>query len=418
MTRRLASAFVVVLTLCACAVDAVAHPWHSSSGELQWNAEEGVFELALEMDAYHLEEAMSRGVDGWVDLESERAPGMLESMLDEGFRVWTRAVPEDGARPGQWELATPEFIGHEIDDGSAWMYVAFTPEGAGEGRIEAMVRNVFMRGPLPELAVTVRVSGGEPREPAPEDEPLPPGAARGAGVLNFVKADAMAGFRPKEVGVVFRYGLTEEGIARRAKVLEDRAVARAQLGDAIAAALELERLMALTGGGAQAVERADPEVLEATLRAWVAGEELGDAASFALTDEGEAPPVVVLIWMTDRAALSLAFERSVGSGVLLVTEEPAALEELASKLAGSENPDRFGGVDISAAQAYGTAARLADWPGVRTAESIVVVNTNKLAGLTYSTMLATLPERESDATQVRAVDRVSELFEFKDLSDR
>jgi hypothetical protein len=324
----------------------MAHPWHSSSGELQWNAEEGVFELALEMDAYHLEEAMSRGVDGWVDLESERAPAMLESMLDEGFRVWTRAVPEDGARPGQWELATPEFIGHEIDDGSAWMYVAFTPEGAGEGRIEAMVRNVFMRGPLPELAVTVRVSGGEPREPATEDEPLPPGAARGAEVLNFVKADAMAGFRPKQVGVVFRYGLTSEGLERRQVLYMSRAIARAKLGDAREFVLEAARAEAYAAGTERsraygdAVVRGQTEAIEALFESWRRAADAGEPR------EG----IIAAFVVTGDAIVFAHIEPSADVESLVIVEGQqlealyARLQEVASPLldlATEPDPTRF-----------------------------------------------------------------------------
>lgn len=321
------NAWYAVVIGCVWALSALAHPWHSSTGELHWNAEDGVFELALEMDAHHLEEALSRRVDGWVDLESERAGPMLDAMLERSFVVWSRPMATNGAVAPEWQRAAFEFVGSEIDGASVWLYAAFEPEVSGADTIEAMVRNVFMRPELPELRVTLRVSGGESRpagsggieqdaldeQQQDQQEPDLPGTH----VLNFVHEDAASGHRPKGMSIVFRYGLTKEDIERRRELHVRRAVAKARLGDAVGATVELSRAHAI--GLKTSDSQISDELAALSLDAWVAGEPMPEGV------EADDEPMLVL-WVSEQALLSIILERDVGGTVMFVSDDPEDVE--------------------------------------------------------------------------------------------
>jgi hypothetical protein len=275
--------------------------------------------------------------------------------------------------------------------------------------IEAMVRNVFMRSELLELSVTLRVGGGEVRA-AGDDEEEGEGEASGDGgayVLNFVRDDAMAGHRPKEVGAVFRYGLTEAGVERRASLHGSRGVAAAKLGDAFKAAAEFDlahRLRRPDEGG-----EVSGELLGSSLRAWASAEALPRGVELSYSSAADAYPLLLVFWFDDEAAVSLAFEYGKGGRVVRALDDAASLDEIAALLGSMRAwvAEGKGGRDYESATALFELLGLEDVDAIGAVGSLILICDDPDGAILPSMSLLMLgPDRRLSMIETDTTSRV------------
>ena len=169
-------------------VTAVArvHPEHESLAEVAWAPETGCLEVALRVDARHLEETLRPRAGHRVDLEMlGDDEAVLRAYVRQRFRVRpTGAAPF----PLRW-------VGHELEGPDAWLYFEIDLRTA-RGPIELRNNVLFER--LPRQINTVVMSAGARREAlfftVDDDgwkpvEVVEPAAARWALVYQVKQAD-------------------------------------------------------------------------------------------------------------------------------------------------------------------------------------------------------------------------------------
>lgn len=106
--------FTAVIAFCFAAGEASAHPFHSSRTELEWNAEAKTMQAAIRVWPADLEAELSEVVGRPFDLL--RSPGVDKALL---------ALVEKALvlRDGEAELTGWKWVGKEIGDREAWLYV-------------------------------------------------------------------------------------------------------------------------------------------------------------------------------------------------------------------------------------------------------------------------------------------------------
>lgn len=107
-------ALAATLSLGTFAADAFAHPFHSTRTEVEWNAEAKTIQAAIRVWPADLEAELSETAGRPYDLA--RSPGVDEALL---------ALVEKQVllRDGETALAGWKWVGKEIGDREAWLYV-------------------------------------------------------------------------------------------------------------------------------------------------------------------------------------------------------------------------------------------------------------------------------------------------------
>ncbi|MEO1999085.1 MAG: DUF6702 family protein [Planctomycetaceae bacterium] len=92
---------------------AVAHPFHVSLAEAEWNAKTGRLEVALKVHATDLEKALRRRTKKPVDLDkSPDVDRLISAYLNHVFRV----------QSPKGQACTIKWVGKEVTLKSAWLY--------------------------------------------------------------------------------------------------------------------------------------------------------------------------------------------------------------------------------------------------------------------------------------------------------
>lgn len=110
--RRIA--FAGLVGLGCFAAPAFAHPFHSSRTEVEWNAEAKTIQAAIRVWPADLEAELSETAGRPYDLA--RSPGVDEALL---ALVQKQLLLRDGERA----LSGWKWVGKEIGDREAWLYV-------------------------------------------------------------------------------------------------------------------------------------------------------------------------------------------------------------------------------------------------------------------------------------------------------
>ncbi len=114
----------------------MAHPFHISIAEMEWNPETQRLEVSLKMHAADLERALAGIAGRQVNVEKHAISEWVESYLDQHFYVVDRtAVQKDSG--GQKKViakvhSKSKMIGHEMEASWIWLYFEMqlvTPKG-------------------------------------------------------------------------------------------------------------------------------------------------------------------------------------------------------------------------------------------------------------------------------------------------
>ena len=138
---------VPLLTLCLVwARPVMAHPFHASLAEAEWNAGSGKLEVALQLDAYDLQTGLRQFLDKPISLEAKGADADVQAYLRHHFRL-TYASDAKSPLPIQW-------VGFEVTRSKAWLYFEIAlPRGLEGISIE---NSVLSHVPNQVNTVTVR----------------------------------------------------------------------------------------------------------------------------------------------------------------------------------------------------------------------------------------------------------------------
>lgn len=99
---------------------AQAHPFHVSVAEAEWNREKSQLEVAIRIDANHLEQALRKQLGTGLVLEQPETEARLEGYVRQNWQTRTA----DGA------AVRLVWVGFEIEDQTAWIYFAVPlPDG-------------------------------------------------------------------------------------------------------------------------------------------------------------------------------------------------------------------------------------------------------------------------------------------------
>ncbi len=101
---------------------AQAHPVHATFAEAVWNPKTHAVEVALRVRGLDLEDALSKGREGRVDLdETEGVDALIGAYLDTHFTL----------TPAGGEPLKPDYADKEVGLVNTWLYFSFP---LGEGR--------------------------------------------------------------------------------------------------------------------------------------------------------------------------------------------------------------------------------------------------------------------------------------------
>lgn len=124
---------------------AAAHPAHTSFAEVEWNERTERVEVAYQVGAYHLEQALRTHHGSAVDLDKTAD---LESLLKQYFaeHFYLAAKPTSagsgaadaadaaaGERDNFEAASTMHWVGQEHDERTAWVYFELSIEGELDG---------------------------------------------------------------------------------------------------------------------------------------------------------------------------------------------------------------------------------------------------------------------------------------------
>jgi hypothetical protein len=113
-----------------------AHQFHTSSAELDWNADSGRWEVALRILATDLELALERQEGKKLNLDSAEGIELIQKYLLGRFQILPQSVVEKlSSQTGQAashfakneESAQLNWVGHECEGGWMWLYFELQP---------------------------------------------------------------------------------------------------------------------------------------------------------------------------------------------------------------------------------------------------------------------------------------------------
>ncbi len=160
-------ALILTLTCSAC----LAHPFHISIAEMEYNAESKRIEVALKLHADDLERELERINSVEVDLESSQLADLAAGFLDRHFYlIALSSVPADSEQT-QLDSGKPavlskvHFVGSELEKTWIWLYFELEllgPIVAEQDQDLALVNSVLL-GRVRDQINTVRVRTGQMR---------------------------------------------------------------------------------------------------------------------------------------------------------------------------------------------------------------------------------------------------------------
>lgn len=142
--------------------ESVAHPFHVSFAEVDWNSESGKLEVALKIDPDDLEQAVRRHCGKRIDIDKAESAAAIEAYIRETFliRLPSRSGEKKvAARSKSTANARKDFkwVGSEIDTKSAWLFFEIAAKDGPEG----MVVENFLLAEAPQPSNTVHVRAGK-----------------------------------------------------------------------------------------------------------------------------------------------------------------------------------------------------------------------------------------------------------------
>ncbi len=148
----------VALLLVSSAIQtSVAHPFHASFAEVEWNAKTGKLEVALQFDPDDLEKAVRLHCGERINIDDERSAPLIAAYVREHFSIGPRRISNDAkvkhsvGNPAAHDAAASdskkrdvagssnrrsdrfEMIGKEIDAKFAWVYFEIVAKDGPEG---------------------------------------------------------------------------------------------------------------------------------------------------------------------------------------------------------------------------------------------------------------------------------------------
>ena len=133
-----------------------SHPFHVTIAEVEYNPETQRFEVALRVDPLDLQQALAKRLkQPERDLEQiEKLEDHLKGYVADHFRI----VPANGSAPAK----ALEWVGHEIDVKTAWLYFEITPPDRVDPNSCALIQTMFQEIE-PTYLHTVNYSHGKLR---------------------------------------------------------------------------------------------------------------------------------------------------------------------------------------------------------------------------------------------------------------
>lgn len=130
---------------------ALAHPHHVSTGTADWIAETQSFEVALNVSAIDLEEVLTKRLKRTANLDDSTDKAMVAELK--------RYVTSKIALKGPAEsVIEPTWIGYEIEEEAAWIYVELKLGKSSWKGIE--FQNALLIGAYPEQVNLINVRRG------------------------------------------------------------------------------------------------------------------------------------------------------------------------------------------------------------------------------------------------------------------
>lgn len=147
MSRLLPAVLAIALALGGVGA-ASAHPYSVTTSQLDWNADAGLFEVALRLLPEQLEDV----------LRGRKVAPADRAAVDAALADWLRE--NVALKTPSGELAALRWVGKEIEADAAWLYFELVlPVGAAPEGLE--LRNTLLFESAPHQLNTVRVRVGE-----------------------------------------------------------------------------------------------------------------------------------------------------------------------------------------------------------------------------------------------------------------
>lgn len=142
-----------------------SHPFHVCIGQMQWNANEGYWEVSLRMQPQDLEKAMSSEFGEVISVEDRDFQERAVAYVNTQFFVWRRPESESlarvtdalaeipSSRPGRTEdgnAAWPEdrsqlkWVGMEQEKGWIWLHFEMVPPKDAVACSNWLVHRIFL----------------------------------------------------------------------------------------------------------------------------------------------------------------------------------------------------------------------------------------------------------------------------------
>ena len=139
LRRFVSLAATVLLLSCFFPGKLLAHPFHISIGEMEWNATSQKWEVAVRVQSTDLQTAMRRFTKTEVNVDGENIPDELVVYLNEHFYL-SNATPAESRKQEanasksksrslseRSNRSDLKWVGHEVERGWMWLYFELTP---------------------------------------------------------------------------------------------------------------------------------------------------------------------------------------------------------------------------------------------------------------------------------------------------
>lgn len=171
--RRFVSLAATVLLLSCFFPDKIlAHPFHISIGEMEWNTTSQKWEVAVRVQSTDLQTAVRRFTKTQVNVDGENIPEELVIYLSEHFYL-SNATPAESRKqeaiaskreaPSSSESSNRsdlKWVGHEVERGWMWLYFELTPTKSDK---ELYLTNALLLETVEGQTNTMLVRSGDKR---------------------------------------------------------------------------------------------------------------------------------------------------------------------------------------------------------------------------------------------------------------
>ena len=163
MARMLSFGVVAALFLCSLPEQVVAHPFHVSFAEVDWNAADGVLEVAVKIDPDDLESEVRLHCGKRIKIEDEASARYIANYLFGNLRFERPSSarvtkPKRAGKVGTGKTS-PKYtwIGSEIDEKTAWLYFEIACPQSPNGM--EVVNTLLANSHHPSNTIMVRANG-------------------------------------------------------------------------------------------------------------------------------------------------------------------------------------------------------------------------------------------------------------------